>query len=151
MGQHGFNKCLCSDRGGYWYRQRYILRWARKAVWPNSEVKFENCVGWFQCKVREGRKKNRPTIDKYSLRTKNNGERLITYTISKNLLVKSTYFAYKDIHKYTLVSPDGKTLNQIDRVLVDRRRHTNIMDVRSYRGAESDTGHQLVIAKGREN
>ena len=108
-------------------------------------------LGDFNAKV--GREeKYRPTIGKYSLheKTNNNGERLITFAISKNLLVKSTYFEHKDIHKYTWVSPDGKTLNQIDHVLVDRRRHTNIMDVRSYRGAEGDTDHQLVITKVRE-
>jgi len=92
--------------------------------------------------------KHRPTIGKYSLheKTNNNGKRLITFAISKNLLVKSTYFE----HKYTWVSPDGKILNQIDHVSVDRRRHTNIMDVTSYRGVEGDTDHQLVITKVRE-
>jgi len=29
-------------------------------------------------------------------------------------------------------------------------RHTNIMDIRSYRGAEGDTDHQLVITKVRD-
>jgi len=38
----------------------------------------------------------------------------------KNLLVKSTHFEHKDIYKYTLISPDGKTLNEIDHALVDR-------------------------------
>ena len=108
-------------------------------------------LGDFYAKV--GREeKYRPTIGKSSLHeiTNKNGERLITFAISKNLLVKSTYFEHKDIHKYTWISPDGQTLNQIDHVLVDRRRHTNIMDVRSYRGGEGDTDHQLVITKVRE-
>ena len=108
-------------------------------------------LGDFNAKV--GREeKYRPTIGKSSPHeiTNKNGERLITFAISKNLLVKSTYFEHKDIHKYTWISPDGQTLNQIDHVLVDRRRHTNIMDVRSYRGAEGDTDHQLVITKVRE-
>jgi hypothetical protein len=34
--------------------------------------------------------------------------------------------------------------------LIDRRRQSNILDVRSFRGADFDTYHYLVIAKFRE-
>ena len=52
--------------------------------------------------------------------------------------------------KYTWTSPDGKTHNQIDHVLIDRSWHTSVLDVRSFRGADCDTDHYLVIAKVRE-
>jgi hypothetical protein len=45
---------------------------------------------------------------------------------------------------------DGKTHNQIDHILVDRRRHSNILDVRSFRAADCDSDHYLVVAKVRE-
>jgi lipopolysaccharide export system protein LptC len=35
-------------------------------------------------------------------------------------------------------------------VLIDRRWHSNILDVRSFRGADCDTDHYLVVAKVRE-
>jgi hypothetical protein len=54
------------------------------------------------------------------------------------------------IHKYTWTSPDGKTHNQIDHILIDRRRHSRIFDVRSFRGAGYDSDHYLVVAKVRE-
>jgi hypothetical protein len=34
--------------------------------------------------------------------------------------------------------------------LIDKRRHSNILDVRSFRGADCDTDHCLVVAKLRE-
>jgi hypothetical protein len=76
-----------------------------------------------------------------------NGVRLVNFATSKNLRVKSTMLLYCNIHKYTWTSPDGKTHNQIDHILVDRRKHWNILDVRSHRAADCDTDHYLVVQK----
>jgi hypothetical protein len=51
---------------------------------------------------------------------------------------------------YTWTSTDGKTNNQIDHVLIDRKRQSSILDVRSFRGADCDTDHYRVVAKVRE-
>lgn len=78
-----------------------------------------------------------------------NGNRLVDFAVSNNLLIKSTMFPHKDIHKQTWISNDGITRNQIDHVLIDSRHGSNIIDVRSCRGADGDTDHILIKAKTR--
>jgi hypothetical protein len=60
-----------------------------------------------------------------------NGVRVVNFATSKYLIVKSTTFPHRDIHKHTWTSPDGVTHKQIDHVLIDKRRHSNVLDVRS--------------------
>jgi hypothetical protein len=59
-------------------------------------------------------------------------------------------FPHHNIHKYTWTSPDGKMDNQTDFVLMDRRQHSSILDVQSFREVDCDTDHYLVAAKVRE-
>ena len=94
----------------------------------------------------------KPTIGNESLRqdSNDNGVRIVNFATSKNLIVKSTMFPHRNIHKYTWTSPNGKTHNQIDHILIDGRQHSSILDVRSFRGADCDTDHYLVVANLRE-
>jgi hypothetical protein len=94
----------------------------------------------------------KPTIGNESLHqeSNDNGVRIVKFTTSKNLVVKSTMFPHQNFHKCAWTSPDGQTYNQIDHILIDRRSHSSIIDVRSYRGADCDTGHYLVVSKVRE-
>jgi hypothetical protein len=91
-------------------------------------------LGDFNAKVG-GKDIFKPTIENESLHeiSNNNGVRLVNFATSKNLRVKSTMFPHRNIHKYNWKSLDGKTHNQIDHILVDRRRHSNVLDVRSFR------------------
>ena len=78
-----------------------------------------------------------PTIGNESIRqdSNDNGVRIVNFATSKNLVVKGMMFPHRDIHKYTWTSPDVKTHNQIDHILIDRRRQSSILDVRSFRGS----------------
>jgi len=67
-----------------------------------------------------------------------NGVRIVNSATSKNVVVTSTMFPHRNIHKYTWTSPDGNTHNQIDHILIDRRWHSSELDVRSFRGADCD-------------
>jgi len=94
----------------------------------------------------------KPTIGQESLHqnSNDNGVRIVNFATSKNLVVKSMMFPHQNVHKYTWTSPDGKTHNQIDHVLIGRRWHSSVLDVGSFRGADCDTDHYLVIANVRE-
>ncbi|KAJ4436074.1 hypothetical protein ANN_18701 [Periplaneta americana] len=79
----------------------------------------------------------KPTIGKESLHvsSNNNGVRLVNFATSKI--------------KYTWTSLDGMTHNQIDHIFMDKRRHTSIADIRTFRGADCNY-HYLVIGELRE-
>ena len=83
-----------------------------------------------------------PTIRTESVHpeSNDNGIRLVNFATSKNHS-KEYKVPHRNIHKYTWTSPDGITRNQIDHVLVDKRRQSSIIDVRSLRGADCDTDH----------
>jgi hypothetical protein len=85
----------------------------------------------------------KPAIGNESLHTisNDNAVRVVSFATSKNLTVKSTLFPNRNIHKVTSTSPDGRTHNQIYHILIDRRRHSNILDVQSFRAADCDTEH----------
>jgi hypothetical protein len=40
--------------------------------------------------------------------------------------------------------------SQIDHILEDRQRHSSVLDVRSFRVADCDTDHYLVVVKFKE-
>jgi hypothetical protein len=81
----------------------------------------------------------KPTNGNESLHeiNKYNGVRVVNFATTKNLTVKSTF-------------TDGKTRSQRGHILVERRRHLNVLDVRPFRAADCDTDHYLVVVKVRE-
>jgi hypothetical protein len=56
---------------------------------------------------------------------------------------------YCNIHTFTWTSPDGKTHNQIDHILIDRRQHSSV-PVQSLRGADCYSDRYLAVAEVRE-
>jgi len=59
----------------------------------------------------------------------------------------STWYPRKDIHKGTWKIPDTNDANQIDHILVSKRWATDIENVRTHRGANSDSDHFSVGAR----
>jgi hypothetical protein len=62
----------------------------------------------------------KPTIGNEGLHetSNDNGVTVVNFAVFKNLIVKSTMFPQRNIHKYTWTSPDGNTHNQIDHILI---------------------------------
>jgi hypothetical protein len=97
---------------------------------PSNDIKM--IIGDLNAKL--GKKEiYKDTIGKQSLHTdfSDNGQRIIDFAMSRNLVISCTCFPHKALHKGTWRSPDGKTYNQIDHVLIDRRNASSIMDVRT--------------------
>ena len=67
------------------------------------------------------------------------------------IYIKNTMFPHQNIRKYTWTSPDGKTHNQIVHILIDRRWHSSVRDVLSFREADYGTDHCLVVEKLGKN
>jgi hypothetical protein len=65
--------------------------------------------------------------------------RVVNFAKSKNLTVKSAIFPHCNIRNFTWTSPDERTHNQINHILMDMRQC-----------ADCDTAHYLVVAEVRE-
>jgi endonuclease/exonuclease/phosphatase family metal-dependent hydrolase len=94
----------------------------------------------------------KPTIGNESSHeiSNDNGVIVVNFATSENLVVKSTMFPHRRLHKYTWTSPDGKMHNQFDHILIYKRRHSSILDVRPFRKADCYSDHYLVVVKFRE-
>ncbi len=74
----------------------------------------------------------------------NNGELLVDFWQNNNLVIGGTIFPHKDKHKLPWVSPDKRTVYQIDHILINNKWRTSMQDVRVYRGADAYSDHYLV-------
>ena len=72
-----------------------------------------------------------------------NGERFVEFCATNSLVITTTSFPHKDIHRYAWTSPDGRTRNQIDHVVVNSWFKRSVFDARSYRGADTSCDHTL--------
>jgi hypothetical protein len=54
------------------------------------------------------------------------------------------------LSKYIWTFSEGKPHSPSDCILIDRFRHSNVLDIQSFEAADCDTDHYLVMAKVRE-
>ncbi|PNF24980.1 hypothetical protein B7P43_G08801, partial [Cryptotermes secundus] len=86
---------------------------------------------------------------------------IVNYAKSKKYYCQKYDLSHHNMYEFTWTSRDGKTHNQIDHILIEilkykldlvrvQRRHSSILDVRSFRAADCDTDHYLLVANVRE-
>lgn len=96
--------------------------------------------------LREVVGKSNGTIHK---KTNDNGHRICQLAGSLNMVFLTTRFEHPRKHKVTWRHPNGAIENQIDHILATKGIMEKTIDTRSYRGANADTDHYLVMAKLR--
>lgn len=112
---------------------------------PKFDVKI--LLGDFNAKIgREAEYKEVTGGKSRHMKNNENGKKLVNLALENDFKIVSTAFEHKNIHKETWVSPNGKIRNQIDHILIEKKHIKLINDVRSYRGADADSDHFLVIA-----
>jgi len=74
---------------------------------------------------------------------KHDGLRLVQYATISNFKVLSTWFPRKDIHKGTCKIAGTNDTNHTDHILVSKRWASDIKNIRTYTGANSDSDHFL--------
>ena len=89
-------------------------------------------------------------IGTYGLGTRNNnGQKLAELCQANNLILTNTLFCHHRHNRYTWISPDNNTRNQIDYIAVNKQWASSILDAKSRPGAECYTDHILTSAKLR--
>ena len=102
----------------------------------NAKIGEEACKDW---KGTCGHHCNTKSNDR--------GRRLLEFASCNDLVVANTFGPHKTSRKITWHSPGGKTLNQIDYIMVKKlfKTSVNIAKTRSFPGADIGSDHELVI------
>ena len=105
------------------------------------------CLGDFNAKLGSDNEGWKECMGVHGMGEMNdNGIRLASFCLANELMIGGTLFEHRNIHKYTWRSPCGKYLNQIDHCAINKQFKSSLLDVRTRRGADIGSDHQLVIA-----
>ena len=97
---------------------------------------------------RIGQRRFDAVVGPYGEATLNdNGERLIELCYQHSLRIQNSWFAHKDIHRFTWVQPTMQRKSIIDYAITKQNTRFKIMDVSVRRGAECGSDHYLLETK----
>ena len=79
-----------------------------------------------------------------------NSEKLLSFCVSHDLLVGGTWFRHRLVHRYTFNPPDQQMRKKmLDHTLFGSRHRSCLHNVRTRRGKNTLTDHEMVIAEVR--
>jgi len=87
-------------------------------------------------------------MEKYGCgKANDNGECLIYFCLNNTCVIGGIIFPHKDIHNFTWKSPDSKTVDRNDHITINDKWCRSLLDVRTYRGADTNSNHLLITAR----
>src|SRR3984885_7608136 len=105
-------------------------------------------MGDFNAKVGRDWETWKGALGKFGYGEENSrGERLLNFCLNNNLTVMNTaFYQRKASRKWTWESPDGKTRNMIDFILVNNRWRTSVTMCRAFSRPDVASDHKLILA-----
>src|SRR4029077_7080220 len=101
-------------------------------------------MGDFNGKV--GSNKDEDIVGPFGLGIRNeNGGYVVDFCRKHKLYITNTWFQQKKSAQHTWTSPDGKTKNQIDYILCDKRYRNGVRNSKSMPGADCGSDHNPVV------
>ena len=74
------------------------------------------------------------------------GQMLLDFCFENQMVVGNSLFKQHPRRLFTWTSPDGKTKNQIDYILVPKRWRTSLFNAKTYPGADCGSDHELLVS-----
>ncbi|KAI8439007.1 hypothetical protein MSG28_011306 [Choristoneura fumiferana] len=106
------------------------------------------CMGDYNAQIGSSNHGIESWVGKHALGNRSeNGNMLVDLCCEQDLVIGGSVFPHKNCHKVSWVSPDRRTENQIDHVMISRKWRHSLLDVRNRRGADVNSDHHLVVAK----
>ncbi|GFO36321.1 endonuclease-reverse transcriptase [Plakobranchus ocellatus] len=103
-------------------------------------------MGDFNAKV--GTEKVDDIVGKHGLGIRNEqGEKLIEWCQTNNIIVGNTWFQQPPRSKWTWKSPGDETRNQIDYMMISKRYRNALLLAKTYPSADCYSGHVPVVGK----
>ena len=105
-------------------------------------------IGDFNAKVGIQSEEDREVMGIYGIGERNErGDRLLDFCQMNSLFITNTKFKNaKPARCWTWESPDGKTRNRIDFILVNKSMLSSVQNSRAFPSMDTGSAHQLVMA-----
>jgi hypothetical protein len=138
ISQYDNYQCLCPSRGKHELKKdqfHYELEWHYGNI-PANDIKI--IVGDLKAHI------GKEDADQSTLEFTDYTRKLMIMVNDLQILQQVKTWPLAQHFSPTRISPNGMTSYQIDHILIERRWATNIMNIRSYRGACCVFVHFLV-------